>query len=79
MAAETFTMLAGHNKFMRSLVSSPAFEKPCKSLCVALKQFVATIQCRRTSDGCIDGDDSSEFVIKGGIDMNFRIFCLLEP
>ena len=31
------------------------------------------------SDGYIDGDELSEFAMKGGIAMNFRIFCLLNP
>ena len=33
----------------------------------------------RTSDDCIDGDKSSEFVMKCGITMNFWIFYLLDP
>ena len=31
------------------------------------------------SDGYIDGDELSEFAMKGGIAMNFRIFYLLNP
>ena len=45
----------------------------------ALKLFFAARQCTRTSDGCIYGDKSSEFSMKSEIDMNFRIFCFLNP
>ena len=40
---------------------------------------VATRQCTRTFNGCIDVDESSEFAIKGGIAMKFIIFCLFDP
>ena len=44
-----------------------------------VKLFVADRQCTIMSNGFIDGDYSGEFAIKGGIAMNFRIFCLLNP
>ena len=79
MVAGTSPMLYAHRNFMRSLVSSSTFGKLFNTLVFSSKLVVGASQCMRMSDGSIDGDKSREFDMKGGIAMNFQIFCLLYP
>ena len=72
-------MLDDHRNFMRSLVFSSAFVNLFTPLCFASELFVVNRHCTRMSNDFIDGDETREFAMEGGISMSFRIFCLLNP
>ena len=71
-------MLASHINFMRCLVSSSAFGNPFNPLCFVSKLFVSARKCTGTSNSFIGDDESEDFVMKGGIATNYKIFCLID-